>query len=78
MECRIVGLFHLPWLVTESEVRKMLATYNRDIAVRQLETELDSCLRYLFLRLGSVLQGWAKKPWARRRGWSLWFSGHKV
>jgi ubiquinone/menaquinone biosynthesis C-methylase UbiE len=66
------------WPVTETEVRTMLAPYSREVAVRQLGTELDSWLRYLVPGLGSVLPTWAKKAWARRLGWSLWFSGHKV
>jgi SAM-dependent methyltransferase len=66
------------WPVTEDEVQAMLAPYVRDANVRLLGTELDSWLRYIAPGLGIVLPRWAKKPWARRFGWSLWFHGHRA
>ncbi len=66
------------WPVTAAEVKEMLAPYSRDTYVRRLGTELDSWFRYLLPGLGLVLPTWAKKPWARRFGWSLWFGGHRV
>ena len=66
------------WPVTRSEVENMLAPYSRDTRTRMLGTELDSWLRYLVPGIGVLLPRWAKKPWARRLGWSLWFSGHKA
>ncbi len=66
------------WPVTRSEVENMLAPYSGDTTTRQLGTELDSWLRYLLPGLGILLPRWAKKPWARRAGWSLWLSGHKA
>lgn len=78
MEWDIVGLLHLHWLVTESEVRNMIAPYRPDIAIRQFGAEGERALHYLLPGFSNVLPRWAKKPWARRCGWSLWFSGHKV
>jgi len=65
------------WPVTKDEVRSMLAPYCCNVDVRVLGTDLDSSLTMLLPGLGLVLPGWAKKPWARRFGWSLWFSGRK-
>jgi len=65
------------WPVTKDEVRRMLAPYCRDVGARVLGTDLDSSLTMLLPGLGLLLPGWIKKPWARRLGWSLWFSGQK-
>ncbi|MBI4643548.1 MAG: class I SAM-dependent methyltransferase [Deltaproteobacteria bacterium] len=66
------------WPVTEKEIRAMLARYSQDLAVRMLGTELDTIFKYLLPGLGLLLPAWAKKPWARRFGWSLWITGHKA
>jgi len=63
--------------VTRDEMKKALAPYTDDLNIRVLGTDLDFAFRHLLLGLGLVLPGWAKKPWARRFGWSLWMSGHK-
>lgn len=65
------------WPVTEREIRQMLKPYSADVEVRKLGTDLDSSLKYLVPGLGAMLPAWAKKPWARRLGWSLWITGHK-
>ena len=66
------------WPVTRQEVVDLLEPHTSDISVRMLGTELDGVFKLLLPGLGLVLPGWVKKPWARRFGWSLWFSGHKV
>lgn len=65
------------WPVTKRELRQMLGGHSRDLAFRVLGTDLDTAFHALLPGLGLLLPAWAKKPWARRFGWSLWASGHK-
>jgi SAM-dependent methyltransferase len=65
------------WPVTEAQVRGLLKPHAAGISGRRLGTELDSWFRYMLPGLGMVLPRWAKKPWARRFGWSLWITGHR-
>ena len=65
------------WPVTKNELRMMLGPYSKDLRVRVLGTDLDTVFHALLPGLGLVLPTWAKKPWARRFGWSLWAYGHK-
>lgn len=65
------------WPVTDGEVRAMLGGTVQDVETRVLGTDLDACFTSLLPGLGLVLSAWAKKPWARRFGWSLWFTGTK-
>jgi ubiquinone/menaquinone biosynthesis C-methylase UbiE len=66
------------WPVTEKEIREMMSIHADDVTIRQLGTDLDSSFKFLLPGLGLVLPAWAKKPWARRLGWSLWITGHKA
>lgn len=66
------------WPVTRLEVVSLLEPYCKDVSVRTLGTELDGYFKLLLPGLGLLLPGWIKKPWARRFGWSLWFSGRKA
>jgi len=65
------------WPVTKSELRKMLGAHSGDLHIKTLGTDLDTVFHSLLPGLGLVLPGWAKKPWARHFGWSLWAHGHK-
>ncbi|MCU0842634.1 MAG: methyltransferase domain-containing protein [Thiobacillaceae bacterium] len=65
------------WPVTKDELRAMLGPFSRDLDFRVLGTDLDTALHALLPGLGLILPAWAKKPWARRFGWSLWACGHK-
>ena len=65
------------WPVTNHELRDMLAPYSKDLRIKILGTDLDTVFHSLLPGLGLVLPAWAKKPWARRFGWSLWAYGHK-
>ena len=65
------------WPVTGAEVRAMLLPYAEGLVERRLGTELDSWFRYLLPGLGMKLPRCAKKPWARRYGWSLWVTGRR-
>ena len=65
------------WPVTKKEVREMLLPHSSDLRIRVLGTDLDFVFRHLLPGLGLVLPRWAKKPWARRFGWSLWIEGTK-
>lgn len=65
------------WPVTKRELREMLAPYSKDLRLRVLGTDLDAVFHSMLPGLGLVLPAWAKKPWARRFGWSLWAFGHK-
>lgn len=66
------------WPVTAEEVRAMMAPYTRSLGVRVLGTDLDFVFKLLLPGLGLVLPSWAKKVWARRFGWSLWFFGQRA
>lgn len=65
------------WPVTKREMRAMLGTHSRDLRFKVLGTDLDTVFHALLPGLGLFLPAWAKKPWARRFGWSLWSYGHK-
>jgi ubiquinone/menaquinone biosynthesis C-methylase UbiE len=65
------------WPVTKPELRKMLGAYSKDLRIKVLGTDLDTVFHSLLPGLGLILPSWAKKPWARRFGWSLWAFGHK-
>ena len=65
------------WPVTRRELQRLMAPYSRQMRVTCFGTELDSLLPLLLPALGKRLPRWAKKPWARRWGWSLWVSGVK-
>ena len=43
--------------------------------MRTLGTDLDGVLAAVLPGLDRAFPAWAKKPWARRFGWSLWFHG---
>ena len=51
--------------------------HSKDLRIRVLGTDLDTVFHALLPGLGLFLPAWAKKPWARRFGWSLWAYGHK-
>lgn len=63
------------WPVTEGEVRVILEPLCNDVSARVLGTDLDGTLAMVLPGLDRVIPRWAKKPWARRFGWSLWFEG---
>jgi ubiquinone/menaquinone biosynthesis C-methylase UbiE len=63
------------WPVTAPEVQAILAPLCDRVSVRVLGTDLDGTLAMVIPGLDRVIPRWAKKPWARRFGWSLWFSG---
>lgn len=65
------------WPVTAAEVQEMLRPFAADCEVRVLGTDLDSIFKYLIPGVGMLLPSWAKKPWARRFGWSLWITGSR-
>ncbi len=66
------------WPVTAGEIKRLLGPHSTDLQARRLGTELDSVFKFLLPGVGLVLPVWAKKVWARRFGWSLWFAGHKT
>ena len=66
------------WPMTAGEIKRLLGGHSADLKVRRLGTELDSVFKFLLPGVGLVLPVWAKKVWARRFGWSLWFAGHKT
>jgi SAM-dependent methyltransferase len=63
------------WPVTKEEVSAMLAPRCEDVDVRVLGTDIDGTLEAIMPGLDRLVPRWAKKPWARRFGWSLWFEG---
>ncbi|MBS1141845.1 MAG: class SAM-dependent methyltransferase [Proteobacteria bacterium] len=65
------------WPVTADEVMAMLSPFVDRCEVAVLGTDLDSIFKYLIPGVGMFLPGWAKKPWARRFGWSLWITGSR-
>ena len=65
------------WPVTKQELRAMLGPHSSDLRIRVLGTDLDTVFHALLPGLGLILPAWAKKPWARRFGWSLWAHGRK-
>jgi hypothetical protein len=56
----------------------MLGPDSKDLRIKVLGTDLDTVFHALLPGLGLFLPAWAKKPWARRFGWSLWAYGHKT
>jgi SAM-dependent methyltransferase len=66
------------WPVTKAELREILGPYSSGLQYRVLGTDLDTAFHALLPGLGLFLPTWAKKPWARRFGWSLWASGYKT
>lgn len=65
------------WPVSRKELRSLLTPYSEDLEINILGTDLDYVFRHLLPGLGLILPSWAKKPWARRFGWSLLASGMK-
>jgi SAM-dependent methyltransferase len=65
------------WPVTKDEVRAALEPGADDLELTLLGTELDNVFQLLLPGLGLVLPTAAKKPWARRLGWSLWITGRR-
>lgn len=63
------------WPVTKREVLEMLRADTESAAVRVLGTDLDSVLEIAAPGLHLIVPRFARKPWARRFGWSLWFHG---
>jgi SAM-dependent methyltransferase len=66
------------WPITRAEALALFGRHGRDVTVDILGTDLDGILPFLVPGLGHVLPRWAKKPWARRFGWSLWIHGSKA
>jgi SAM-dependent methyltransferase len=65
------------WPMTVPEMRALFEPYSSDVSARIFGTDLDYVFRLLLPGLGMILPRWAKKPWARRWGWSIWISGWK-
>jgi SAM-dependent methyltransferase len=65
------------WPETKESLHAMLGPSSKDMSVRVLGTDLDTVFHAMLPGLGLLLPAWAKKPWARRFGWSLWAHGHK-
>jgi hypothetical protein len=65
------------WPETRQSLHAMLGPYSKDIDVKFMGTDLDTVFHALLPGLGLFLPTWAKKPWARRFGWSLWAQGRK-
>jgi ubiquinone/menaquinone biosynthesis C-methylase UbiE len=65
------------WPVTKREGLELLKPYSSDVSVKILGTDLDSIFRIMLPGLGYFLPRFVKRTWARRYGWSLWFSGKK-
>jgi 2-polyprenyl-3-methyl-5-hydroxy-6-metoxy-1,4-benzoquinol methylase len=65
------------WPLTKQNLRDMLGPSSKDLRIKVLGTDLDTVFHSLLPGLGMFLPTWAKKPWARRFGWSLWAHGHK-
>ena len=65
------------WPVTREEVLAGLRPQATEVEVRTLGTDLDGVLAAILPGLDRAFPTWAKKPWARRFGWSLWFHGRK-
>jgi SAM-dependent methyltransferase len=66
------------WPITRPEARQLFGAYSRDVAIRAFGTDLDGILPFIVPGIGQALPRWARKPWARRFGWSLWIAGHKT
>jgi ubiquinone/menaquinone biosynthesis C-methylase UbiE len=66
------------WPVTRAEARLIFGKHSQEVNVDTLGTELDGLFKMLLPGLGMRLPIWAKKPWARRFGWSLWIHGFKA
>jgi SAM-dependent methyltransferase len=65
------------WPVTEAEVRAMLDPYADRISCRVLGMDLLDLFPHVLPGIGQRLPTFLIKPWARRIGWSLWFSGRR-
>ncbi len=65
------------WPETKESLRAMLGPYSKNLQTRVLGTDLDTVFHAMLPGLGLLLPSWAKKPWARRFGWSLWAHGRK-
>lgn len=63
------------WPVTREEVLRLLEPLSTEVGVRVLGTDLDGVLASVLPGLDRAVPDCAKKPWARRFGWSLWFHG---
>lgn len=63
------------WPVTKPEVTEMLGAFVRDLSFRVHGPDVQTHIAQLLPVIGPRLPLWAIKPWARRFGWSLWFSG---
>jgi 2-polyprenyl-3-methyl-5-hydroxy-6-metoxy-1,4-benzoquinol methylase len=66
------------WPITRPEARRLFGAYSGDMAIRAFGTDLDGILPFVVPGIGQALPRWARKPWARRFGWSLWIAGHKT
>lgn len=66
------------WPVTREEVVTVLRDLGATADARVLGTDIDGVLGTAVPGLHRFVPAWAKKPWARRFGWSLWFHGHKA
>ncbi len=65
------------WPVTKSEARALFGPYSAKLRLRVLGTDVDGVLPFVVPGFGAMLPRWARKPWARRFGWSLWIYGRK-
>lgn len=61
--------------VTKGQVLRILRPHTVGAGVRVLGTDLDGVLATAGQGLQLIVPRWAKKPWSRRVGWSLWFNG---
>jgi len=64
-------------LVTEAEVRRLLAPFADSVRVQHLGPEMRALARHILPGIGGAIPLWMIKPWARRYGWSLWISGRR-
>ena len=66
------------WPMTRRELLDTVAPFSRNASVRVLGTDLDFALPLILPGVGRAIPSWAKKPWARRMGWSLWAEGSRA
>jgi len=67
------------WPVTREEMRDLFGPHSADLKVDTLGTDVDFTLDQIVIApaLARLIPALARKPWARRWGWSLWMNGTK-
>ncbi|MGN7614057.1 class I SAM-dependent methyltransferase [Magnetococcales bacterium HHB-1] len=66
------------WPVTRKEMQNLFGPFSRDLEIKISGTDINPIIYWMWPGFGQFIPIWARKPWARRFGWSVIMRGHRT